>query len=193
MIKTLYKPFQNWSEGGSVWIISDTHFDDPDNKYMNPEWPDAEATAAIINRTVGRNDTLVCLGDVGDPKYMRRIRCKHKVLLTGNHDAGASKYADYFDEIYTGPLLIGDRLLLSHEPAYVPWAFNIHGHTHCRKNPLEFDSDGGLIALNVCSDVIGWTPVNLGQLIKNGLLADIRHIHRITIDNATENGALNEN
>ena len=34
MIKTLYPCFQHWSEKGSVWIISDTHFDDCDREYM---------------------------------------------------------------------------------------------------------------------------------------------------------------
>ena len=28
MILTLYKPFRHWSEGGSVYILSDLHFDE---------------------------------------------------------------------------------------------------------------------------------------------------------------------
>jgi len=28
MIPTLYEPFRHWSEGGSVYILSDLHFDD---------------------------------------------------------------------------------------------------------------------------------------------------------------------
>ena len=32
MIETLYKPFQKWSEKGSVYLISDTHFDDIDRE-----------------------------------------------------------------------------------------------------------------------------------------------------------------
>ena len=32
MIPTLYEPFRHWSEGGSVFILSDLHFDDEDNK-----------------------------------------------------------------------------------------------------------------------------------------------------------------
>lgn len=31
MIPTLYEPFRHWSEGGSVFILSDLHFDDEDN------------------------------------------------------------------------------------------------------------------------------------------------------------------
>lgn len=28
MIPTLYEPFRHWSENGSVYILSDLHFDD---------------------------------------------------------------------------------------------------------------------------------------------------------------------
>ena len=34
MIPTLYEPFRHWSEGGSVFILSDLHFDDEDDKLM---------------------------------------------------------------------------------------------------------------------------------------------------------------
>lgn len=40
--------------------------------------------------------------------------------------------------------------------------------------------------LNVCSDVIGHTPVNMNQFMKSGALARIETIHRDTIDKATE-------
>lgn len=38
MIKSLYPQFQRWSATGSVYIISDTHFDDVDCKLMDSEW-----------------------------------------------------------------------------------------------------------------------------------------------------------
>lgn len=38
MIKSLYPQFQKWSATGSVYIISDTHFDDSDCKFMDPNW-----------------------------------------------------------------------------------------------------------------------------------------------------------
>ena len=81
-----------------------------------------------------------------------------------------------FDEVYEGPLMIAEKLILSHEPVDVPWAFNIHGHDHAghaRKNHL-----------NVCSDVIGYVPVNMNQFMKSGALAHIDTIHRETIDKA---------
>ena len=89
-------------------------------------------------------------------------------------------YADnrLFDEVYEGGLIIGEKLILTHEPVEISWLFNIHGHDHAgavRKGHL-----------NVCSDVIGYKPVNLNAFLKSGPMAHIQSIHRITIDKATE-------
>ena len=35
MIPTLYGPFRHWSEKGSVYVLSDLHFDDAD---CNHQW-----------------------------------------------------------------------------------------------------------------------------------------------------------
>ena len=53
MIATLYEPFRHWSEGGSVYILSDTHFDDTDCKLMDPNWITPEKQLEIINSVVG--------------------------------------------------------------------------------------------------------------------------------------------
>ena len=53
MIMTLYDLFRHWSDGGSVYIISDTHFDDVDCKLMDPNWITPEEQLEIINSTVG--------------------------------------------------------------------------------------------------------------------------------------------
>lgn len=92
-------------------------------------------------------------------------------------------YADnmLFDEVYEGALIVGEKLILSHEPVEIPWLYNIHGHDHAgrkRKNHL-----------NVCSDVIGYEPVNLTQKLKSGLMSAVTTIHRETIDSATERKA----
>lgn len=89
-----------------------------------------------------------------------------------------------FDEVYTGPLMVGEKLLLSHEPVDIPWVFNIHGHDHyghASKNHL-----------NCCVDAhkriygLDWEPINMNQIMKTGLLSKTESIHRLTIDNATE-------
>ena len=40
--------------------------------------------------------------------------------------------------------------------------------------------------INLAANVCGYTPVSLGKLIKDGILADIDSIHRMTIDRAVE-------
>jgi hypothetical protein len=35
-----------------------------------------------------------------------------------------------FNEVYGGPLFISDKIVLSHEPFYLPFALNIHGHSY---------------------------------------------------------------
>lgn len=183
MIPTLYEPFRHWSDGGSVYILSDTHFDDADCKLMNKDWIASEEQVDIINSVVHKGDTFVHLGDVGDPKYIPMIKAHKKILLLGNHDSSKGKYRNVFDEIYDGPLFIADKILLSHEPIYgLQWCLNIHGHDH---NCVESYKEG-CQHINLAANVCGYTPINLGKIIKDGVLSDIKSIHRITINDATE-------
>ena len=84
-----------------------------------------------------------------------------------------------FDEVYDGALLIGEKLMLSHEPIKQDWALNLHGHDH---NHKETD----IYHKNVCVDVFGPAPLNLNQFMKNGPTAKIGSVHRKTIDTATK-------
>ena len=191
-----------------------------------------EELIKLINSKVGRKDTLLLLGDVGDLEYAKQLRGK-KILVCGNHDSGHSNYehcwwkewfdkdkfqkdeaiaemqkmypgcrytidedwsfrspfeswvitADnmLFDEVYCGCLMIGEKVILSHEPIenLPPWLCNLHGHDHSgRRN--------GKRHFNFCADVIGYVPVNLNQWFKQGHLANIESIHRETIDAATK-------
>ena len=230
MLPYIYDKFQHWAKDGAVWIYSDPHFGDEDLACGVPGRPDDEAHIKAINSCAGRKDTLVILGDVGNLDAVRKLRAARKVLIMGNHDAGATKYkrksvykkydkekytreqaledmkalypnckytawegydiqhmpfcywaieADnqLFDEVYEGALIIGEKLLLSHEPVDISWAFNIHGHDHAgKKRPGH---------LNVCSDVIGYKPINFNQILKSGVASKIQSIHRVTIDKAT--------
>lgn len=85
-----------------------------------------------------------------------------------------------FDEVYEGPLCISEKIILSHEPINLPYFVNIHGHDHAGKF-----RDGK--NLNVAANVCNYTPINLKNEIKNGLLANVLSIHRMTIDNASRN------
>ena len=89
-------------------------------------------------------------------------------------------YADncLFDEVYEGALIVGEKLIFSHEPVDTPWAYNIHGHDHAGHIRIGHT--------NVCADVIGYKPINFNQWLKEGHTARVQTIHRETIDNATK-------
>ena len=67
-----------------------------------------------INSVIGKSDTLIILGDIGNIEFVRKLR-GYKILIIGNHDKGASMYKSVFDEVYTGPLIISDKIILSHQ------------------------------------------------------------------------------
>lgn len=228
MVIGLYDIFnQRWGSQ-TVWVYSDPHFGENELESGLINKPTDEGQVARINAKVGRKDTLILLGDIGDPKWLRQIR-GYKVLITGNHDVGVSNYqreveswsfdallfspekclADFreghpneqvrlewpdhtafqivtdnqlCDEVYTGPLIIGPKLILSHEPISVQGMYNIHGHVHHMTPATDHD-------MNVCSMNINYTPVNLNQLMKRGLTSKVESLHRQTIDRATERSA----
>lgn len=230
MIEGLYPFAKEWSKQGTVWIYSDPHFGDPDRKLIDSNWPSDEEQIKRINSKVGKKDTLIILGDCGDPVMCAQLR-GYKVLIMGNHDRGASNYKrqnyiytlqkDYytrnsalahvkslhpnckystdegyrfhpsfefwkveadnnlFDEVYEGPLMISEKLILSHEPLDIDWAMNLHGHVH---DPRHKDDKNHM---NFCSNVINYSPVNFNQLAKYGITKNIQSVHRKTIDVAT--------
>lgn len=213
----------------TVWIYSDCHFDDIELEEGIAGRPSADEQTKLINSCVGRKDTFICLGDIGNIEYVRKIK-GYKILICGNHDQGATQYKrrietglfdknlyskddiiklakekypnwkitinevtssfpNYyevkfdnclFDEVYEGPLMIGEKLILSHEPLDTPWAFNIHGHIH----DLRHKNDK--FHFNVCADVINYKPLNLNQFLKSGIFSQICSIHRQTINLATQ-------
>lgn len=181
MIDTLYINYRHWSAKGSVWFLSDTHFGDPDCKVMDKNWITPEKQIDIINSKVKKNDTLVLLGDIGNPEYLNSLKCEYKVLVCGNHDYSClGKYRQYFKEIYTGPIFIAEKILLSHEPIFgLDWCLNIHGHDHSRFSDDKFH-------LNLAANVCRYSPINLKDIIKEGSLSKIKSLHRITIDKTSD-------
>ena len=177
----LYDVFrERWEQFQTAHIISDTHFGDKDLQANVKNRPNDEDYIKLINSKVGKNDLLICLGDVGDIEIARRLK-GYTILIAGNHDAGMSNYKDVFDEVYAGALIVGEKLILSHEPVDVPWAFNIHGHVHSGE-PMSDNQH-----FNVCGEARKcYEPVNLNQFMKAGFMAKIQTIHRDTIDKATK-------
>ena len=178
----VYTIFTDKWVGQTYWIISDLHFGDQDLRAGFPNRPDDEELVRRINAKVGRKDVLIVLGDVGDIEFAKKLR-GYKVLICGNHDLGRTVYEEVFDEVYTGALMIGEKILLSHEPvSNIDWVLNIHGHNHNRtkvKDKFHF---------NVCVDVNNYEPINFNQFLKQGgYLSKINSLHRKTIDKATAN------
>lgn len=167
-----------WGEYQTCYIISDPHFGDAELAAGTPGRPSDEELIKLINSKVGRKDVLIILGDIGDIECAKRLR-GYKVLVAGNHDKGMTAYEEVFKEIYSGPVMIGEKLILSHEPLPITWAINIHGHVHDKRHRND------KYHFNVCCDTIGYLPINFNQWLKEGHLAHIQSIHRTTIDTAT--------
>lgn len=226
-----YKFFQKeMDQCQTTWIISDPHFGEQDLKDAYPNRPSDEDLVKAINKVCGKNDFLICLGDVGDQFYVPQLRAKKKWLILGNHDSGASNYlretwtarfgkdewqrdealqeikrlypncrysidegyqftspfeywdvkADncLWDMVFEGPVLVSEKLILSHEPIDVPWAYNIHGHVH---DVAKLEN-----GTNVCLDACDYKPLNFKQFMKSGAIGSVKSLHRDIIDNATE-------
>ena len=211
MIKSIYSIFnKNWIVGnGTIWVYSDTHFGDLDC-YMQ-RFPQLFSSIPYeedclldtvevldtmqidnINSKCGKNDTLIILGDVGDVNCIKRLKARYKILIKGNHDKGDSNYVEYFDEIYKGGLQIGEKLYMSHEPIRIKGCLNIHGHLHKNiKDWYEFVTDGTgelweYYHYNVIGESNQYFPVSLNEIIKSGILSEIKDIHRICIDKAVQ-------
>ena len=172
----IYDIFQHWGKQ-TVWIYSDPHFGNSSNI---KNWPSDEEQITAINSCVGRKDTLILLGDVGNLESAKKLK-GYKILICGNHDSGATTYKEIFNEVYTGPLIIGDKLILSHEPIpNLDWAVNIHGHVHDPRAKNDKNH------FNVCSNTIGFKPIHFNKWLKEGHFSKIESLHRKTIDKATE-------
>lgn len=189
MAYELYPAFKHWMPtNGNIWFYSDPHFDDKENWLLRRQFiraiDNVEAfdnlQITTINKTCGKNDTLVILGDVGDIEYVKKLKAKKKILILGNHDRGASYYANVFDEVYAGPVIIAERLILTHEPIDFPYAVNIHGHDHSNHS---FKDD---LHINCCAEHINLTPICLSNIVKSGLLKNTINIHREAIDKAKD-------
>lgn len=86
MIPSLYKKFRLWSNEGSVWLISDPHFDDKESLEYNKDWLPTDKYVEKLNKIIYKKDTLICLGDCGNLEWVKKLKVEYKVLVKGNHD-----------------------------------------------------------------------------------------------------------
>lgn len=85
-----------------------------------------------------------------------------------------------FDYVFQGPLIIGEKVILSHEHIIVPGMYNLHGHHH---SPDWQDTSERMC---LCMEKINFTPLNLKKLLTDGRLKNIKTIHELTIEKAKE-------
>lgn len=177
-IAGLYDIFaEKWKDLQTAYIISDLHFGEDDLKEAFPNRPKDEELIKKINAKVGRKDLLIILGDCGDLDYVRKLR-GYKVLVAGNHEKGLTAAKEVFDEVYAGPLIISEKLILSHEPIAVQGMYNLHGHNHHGEPKGKND-------FNFCADINNYEPIHFNSWMKEGHLAKVNTIHRNTINTAT--------
>lgn len=176
MYKGIYDIFKHYYHGGMIYFYSDPHFGDTEMNQARHITDEMQIKS--INAKIGKCDTIIFLGDIGDKECLKKIR-GYKVLVLGNHDPGATTFEGYVDEIYEGAVMLSEKILLTHEPVTFPYALNIHGHTHTTH---QIDK----LHFNVCAEAISYTPVPLKDIINAGILKDITTIHRETIDKQTK-------
>ena len=137
-----------------------------------------EVLIARWNGTVGEEDTVYLIGDVGynDGYVPGRILSRlkgHKHLIRGNHDTAyedAPLLYRYFESV-TDFLEIDDgehHIYLSHYPILYgkPNGYMIHGHLHRSAQFRDILKDMPRV-LNAGVDVNDFRPVTLEQLIEN--------------------------
>lgn len=166
-----------------TFLISDTHFGHAnvltftkeDGTRLRPYWDTIEDHDEDLiqrwNNTVGVNDKVYHLGDVGFRNYtslasiLNRLNGT-KVLIKGNHDNfKLDQYANHFKDIRAYHVL--DKFVLSHIPVHPEsvsrWKGNIHGHLHANiveKSPHHPDKR----YLNVSVEQISYTPIDFEEL-----------------------------
>lgn len=84
-----------------------------------------------------------CLGDFGNISYLwliKELRYSYNIktcFVYGNHDkvSDLPLFQEAFDKVYTMPVYIHPRIIVSHEPVWPcpSGTLNVHGHLHCER------------------------------------------------------------
>ncbi|MCF2165478.1 MULTISPECIES: metallophosphoesterase [Halobacterium] len=163
----------------SVYLISDTHFNDPDILDKSPRnFEDiSEMNRTLIRNwtnTVDESDSVLFGGDLAHSDIDKQgfYHWAYKVnnieiILRGNHDPYNRSELDDA----TLPLMEsyefshrGFNFYCSHKYSGIPEEFDgwhIHGHNHHKRPFLEMDTK----RINISADVLGYKPVSLEELI----------------------------
>ena len=155
-------------DDGRVWIWADLHLGDVDalTFFGRPFRSVDDMDHLLVERwqsVIGRNDFVVCLGDVtrGATSLPSLERLGglpgRKVLVFGNHDRSAKGFDVVCGSVYTH----GDPpLLLTHLPLrrVPPGCVNVHGHLHAGR------VKGSTAHVNVSVEQIDYRPRRLTDI-----------------------------
>lgn len=216
MNKHLYDIFaERYYHGGEIFFYSDPHFGDLDcyRRRFGKHITEADVEkydlmqVENINKNVHKNDTLIILGDVGDTKYIAKLKAGYKVLIMGNHDKGASNYKRVITKVdadvefgcvaddsvamsFKAQKSIDNRLFdevyegnlfisdkILLSHAPVSGTGCINLHGHDHAH-----NDGYCFA----AEHINYTPVRFKTIIESGLLGKTTSFRRSTVDRAIE-------
>lgn len=162
------------------FIIGDLHFGNDGmfnraySKTFSTKEEYMESVVKNYNQVISNNHRVVFLGDLGNGEELKKYIPKmkgYKILILGNHDKYAKRfYNDLFDEVYSTPIFILPRIVLSHEPIPVEsGVLNLHGHTHAVK--LKSDQH-----INLCIEHTDYKPVRFKQF--TGILSNMEKPNR---------------
>lgn len=157
-----------------TFLISDTHFGHSKifefEESRRETFTDIEyMTDEIVrrwNEVVSPNDVVFHLGDIAlggvdIQSIVRRLNGK-KYLIRGNHDNKIDTY--YYNCGFSGvySMIEIGSVILTHIPIhpqeFYRWTTNIHGHVHSK----SIKGDDRYI--NVCGEVINYTPIKMSNL-----------------------------
>jgi calcineurin-like phosphoesterase family protein len=147
----------------NTWFISDTHYN-----HLHQNKQGEQRGVILFERTQFKtikehDDTidnllfswaekhygaiLFHLGDFGNIDHLwviRKLRWEYGIechFVMGNHDARSEldRFQRVFDKVYTMPVYIHPRIIISHEPVWPCPAgtLNVHGHLHCERLDSE--------------------------------------------------------
>jgi calcineurin-like phosphoesterase family protein len=158
-----------------IYFIADTHFGHKniirfcDRPFNTVKEMDNEMIS-LWNKTVNDGDEIIHLGDFSyrtSPEDTKSIfqSLRGKIsLLMGNHDRkyGIDYWKDIgFDRVYDSPIVLDNKLLLSHKQLIDKRYLNVHGHSHENKVKKALRN----YALCVSVEQINYRPISIVDIL----------------------------
>lgn len=168
----------------STYMFSDPHFHH-ENMAKRRGFSCAEEQDELIvknwNNTVSKRDCVYLLGDITMEKKQYQILSRLQGVINvvlGNHDERqhVREMLKYVNSV-SGMIDYKDKVILTHCPIHPSqlefrYSHNIHGHVHgisiLKDHTIaNYLNEPDPRYINVCAEVINYTPVEYLNLIKN--------------------------